>query len=252
LFRAHGQYPFREIFNVAPENHPAHQTMLYYDKLRYRLMPYIYSLTGKVYLEDYTLMRALVMDFPNDKNVLGIGTQYMFGPSILVAPVTQHKEKTWKVYPPAGTNWYDLHSGKIHEGGLTFYEDTPLNKMPLYVKEGSIIPAGPEIQYTDEKPADPLTIYVYTGANASFELYEDQGLNNDYQKGKYSIIPFTYDERTNTLKIGDRKGSFDGMLDKRTLEIVWISKDKPVGLSLKAKADQVISYEGKAMDIKWQ
>jgi len=252
LFRAHGQYPFREMFNVAPDNHPAYKTMLYYDKLRYQLMPYIYSVTGKIYFDDYTLMRALVMDFPNDKNVVGIGTQYMFGPSILVSPVTQYKEKSWKVYPPAGTNWYDLHTGKFHEGGLTFYETTSIETMPLYVKAGSIIPTGPEIQYTDEKPADPLTIYVYGGTNGSFDLYEDENLNNNYQKDKFSIIPFEYNDETKTLKIGERKGSFDGMLEKRTIEVVFISKDKPVGLNLKAKPDQVISYEGKEVNVKLQ
>jgi alpha-D-xyloside xylohydrolase len=252
LFRAHGQYPFREMFNVAPDNHPAYQTMLYYDKLRYRLMPYIYSITGKVYHDDYTLMRALVMDFPNDKNVLGIGTEYLFGPSILVSPVTQYKEKSWKVYLPAGTDWYDLHTGKFHQGGKILEENTSIDKMPLYVKAGSVIPTGPEIQYTDEKPADPLTLYVYTGANGSFDLYEDQGLNNDYQKNQYSIIPLSYKEETKTLTMGERKGSFPGMLEKRNIEIVWISKEKPAGLNLKAKGDQVVSYEGKEITVKHQ
>jgi len=250
LFRAHGQYPFREMFNVAPDNHPAYKTMLYYDKLRYRLMPYIYSLSGKVYFDDYTIMRALVMDFGADKNVLNIGTSFMYGPSLLVAPVTQHKARTWDVYLPASTGWYDFHTGSYFEGGQTIKADAPLENMPLFVKAGAIIPAGPELQYTSEKKADPLTLYVYTGANGSFDLYEDEGLNNDYQKGQYAVIPFSYEEASQTLKIGERKGTYAGMLENRTIEIVWISKEQPAGISLSAKPQQVVKYEGKEVSVK--
>lgn len=249
LFRAHGQYPFREMFNVAPDNHPAYKTMLYYDKLRYRLLPYIYSLSGKVYLDDYTLMRALVMDFGDDKNVLNIGTEFMYGPSLLVAPVTEHKARTWPVYLPAGTGWYDFHTGKYFEGGATIKADAPLEHMPLFVKAGAILPTGPELQYTSEKKADPLTLYVYTGANGAFDLYEDEGLTNDYQKGQYTIIPFSYDDASQTLKIGERKGTYAGMPERRTIEIVWVSKEQPVGISLSAKAPRVVKYEGKEVSV---
>jgi alpha-D-xyloside xylohydrolase len=223
--------------------------MLYYDKLRYRLLPYIYSLSGKVYLDDYTLMRALVMDFGDDKNVLNIGTEFMYGPSLLVAPVTEHKARTWPVYLPAGTGWYDFHTGKYFEGGATIKADAPLEHMPLFVKAGAILPTGPELQYTSEKKADPLTLYVYTGANGAFDLYEDEGLTNDYQKGQYTIIPFSYDDASQTLKIGERKGTYAGMPERRTIEIVWVSKEQPVGISLSAKAPRVVKYEGKEVSV---
>lgn len=250
IFRVHGQYPFREMFNVAPDNHPAYKTMLYYDKLRYRLLPYIYSAAGKTYFDDYTIMRALVMDFPFDKNVLNIGHQYMFGPSLLVAPVTDYKARTWLVYLPSSAGWYDLYTGKYCEGGQSVNAEAPLEKMPVFVKAGSILPVGPDLQYTSEKVADPLTLYVYTGADGSFDLYEDEGVNYNYAKGQYSIIPIEYNEASQTLKIGERKGTFSGMLQKRTLQILWVKKDHATGVSSTAHPDQVIEYDGKALTVE--
>ncbi|SHH16626.1 alpha-D-xyloside xylohydrolase [Chryseolinea serpens] len=250
LFRVHGQYPYREMFNVAPDNHPAYKSMLYYDKLRYSLMPYIYSLAAKTYWEDYTIMRALVMDFPSDKQVLNMGNQFLFGPSFLVAPVTDHKARTWPVYLPANTGWYDLYTGKHFDGGQTIQADAPLERIPVFVKAGSIIPVGPELQYTAEKVADPLSIYVYTGANGSFSLYEDNGLNNDYIKGQYATIPLTYTESSQTLTLGKRQGTFDGMLEKKAIQIFWVSRDHPAGMSRDAHPAQVVDYSGEAVTIK--
>jgi alpha-D-xyloside xylohydrolase len=251
IFRAHGQGPFREIFNVAPETHLAYQSMLYYDKLRYRLMPYLYSLAGHIYLNDYTPMRALAMDFASDKNVLDIGSEYMLGPAFLVAPVTTYKAKTKDVYLPANNGWYDLYTGKYFDGGKSITASAPYERIPVFVKAGSIVPAGPELQYALEKPADPITLYVFTGADASFTLYEDEGVNNNYEKGAYATIQFRYSEADKTLTVGRREGTFTGMLTKRKFEIVWISKDKSVGVGLSTKPDSKIDYNGDEVTVKF-
>ena len=143
LFRVHGQYPFREIFNTAPETHSSFRSMLFYDKLRYRLMPYIYSLAGRTYHQDYTIMRGLVMDFPGDEAVTNINDQYFFGPSLLINPVYNYKQRNRTVYLPKGQGWYDLYSGTYFEGGHTINADAPYERMPVFVKAGSIIPFGP-------------------------------------------------------------------------------------------------------------
>jgi alpha-D-xyloside xylohydrolase len=189
LHRVHGQFPFREVYNLAPDNHPAYKTIVYYNKLRYRLMPYIYSMAARTYFDDYTIMRAMVMDFPDDQQVLNNGSQFMFGPSILVAPVTQYKARTWSVYLPKNeAGWFDFHTGKYYDGGQTIDADAPLTKMPLFIKAGAIIPAGPEMQYTAEKPTDPTTLYVYGGADATIDLYNDEAVNYNYQNGQYERI----------------------------------------------------------------
>lgn len=249
LFRSHGQFPYREIYNMAPETHPAYKSMVYVNKLRYRLMPYIYSLAGKTHFEDYTIMRPLVMDFESDTQVNNIGDQYMFGPSLLVAPVYQYKARSREVYFPSSTGWYDLYSGKYTEGGQKLSVDAPYERMPLFVKEGSIVPFGPEIQYTGEKQADVVTLYVYTGKNAEFTLYEDEGVNYNYEKGVFSTIPLKYDEQSGKLTIGETTGSFDGMLKSRTFNIVWVSKQKPAAFDLSRKADVTVTYEGKAIEV---
>jgi alpha-D-xyloside xylohydrolase len=250
LFRVHGQFPYREIYNVAPETHPAYQSMLYYDKLRYRLMPYLYSLAGMAYHQDYTLMRGLIMDFANDNAVKNINDQYMFGPSLLINPVYEYGAKNRKLYLPAGTGWYDLYSGKYEAGGRSITADAPYDRMPVYVKEGSIIPFGPEIQYTNQKPADPINLYVYAGKDASFTLYEDEGINYNYEKGAFCTVPISYNEQTGTLTVGSRKGTFTGMVAKRTFNIVYISKGKANALNFDTKPAKTIQYEGASMSVK--
>ncbi|HYG18182.1 MAG TPA: TIM-barrel domain-containing protein [Ohtaekwangia sp.] len=249
LFRSHGQYPYREIFNIAPEGHAAYKTMVYYNRLRYALMPYFYSLAGKSYLDDYTIMRGLVMDFNNDARVHNIADQYMCGPALLINPVYVHEARSRKVYLPAGTGWYDLYTGRYTEGGQLVTADSPLERMPVYARAGSILPTGPEIQYATEKPADPLTLYVYAGRDGSFNLYEDENVNYNYEKGKYSIIPLRYDEASRTLHIGARKGSFEGMLMKRTFKIIRVNPDHPVGIG-SGTPEQVVTYDGRPLDIK--
>jgi len=250
LFRVHGQFPFREIYNISPADNHAYKSMLYYDKLRYRLMPYIYTLAGMTYQNDYTIMRGLVMDFPKDAMVKNIGDQFMFGPSLLINPVYKYQSRKRQLYLPAGQGWYNLYSGEFTSGGKNITVDAPYDTIPVFVKEGSIIPFGPEMQYTGEKATDTIALYIYTGKNASFSLYEDEDTNYNYEKGKFSNIPINYNEAIQQLVIGARIGSFNGMLKSRTFKIFWINKTKPKALDFEGRADKEIVYDGKALTIK--
>lgn len=250
LFRAHGQPPAREPFNVAPEGSPAYESILYYDKLRYRMLPYIYSLAGAVYLNNYTIMRGLAMDFPDDSLARNITDEYLFGPDLLINPVYTYKARERKVYLPEGTNWYDLYEGKSYRGGQTILADAPYTRMPVFVKAGSILAFGPDLQYTGEKPADTITLFVYTGKDGHFNLYEDEGINYNYEKGNYSIIPLEYHENDHTLTIGKRKGSFNGMLKERVFKLKWVSPDNPQALNFNTSVDKVIEYDGRAITTK--
>ncbi|MDP4265376.1 MAG: glycoside hydrolase family 31 protein [Bacteroidota bacterium] len=252
LFRVHGQFPFREIFNTAPENHIAYQSMLYYDRLRYRLMPYIYSLAGDAYHTNYTIMRGLVMDFPADKTVAGINDQYMFGPSLLINPVYNYQQRNRDVYLPAGQGWYDLYSGKYFKGGTTINADAPYDRMPVLVKEGSILPFGPALQYTGEKKADTITLCVYGGKDAGFSLYEDEETNYNYEKGLFATIQFNYTEKNKTLEIQKREGEFPGMPGKRFFRIVYINSNKPIPLKPEKNEGQMVKYNGSRLVISLQ
>ncbi|MDD3789209.1 MAG: glycoside hydrolase family 31 protein, partial [Petrimonas sp.] len=249
LFRAHGQFPYREVYNIAPENHPAYQSILYYNKLRYRLMPYLYSLAGMTYLNDYTIMRALVMDYGRDAVVNDISDQYMFGNALMVCPVYEYKATNREVYFPETSGWYDFYTGKYIEGGQRLQVDAPYAKIPLFVPEGSIIPIGPEIQYTSEKQPESITLYVYGGKNGSFTLYEDEGVNYNYEKGRYATIPLTYHDTTKTLIIGERKGDFEGMLKERMFNVVFINQNSPKAFDPDASGTEV-KYSGNKQEIK--
>ncbi|WP_114783301.1 glycoside hydrolase family 31 protein [Botryobacter ruber] len=250
LYRSHGQKPFREVFNIAPEDHKAYQSIVYYNRLRYRLMPYIYSLTGQVYHQDGTIMRPLVMDFGQDKIVRNISDQFMFGPALLINPVYEANATTRSLYLPAGTGWYNLYDGRYTPGGQQLTAAAPYETMPIYVKAGAIIPYGPELQYTGEKPADIITLYVYSGQDGRFELYEDENTNYNYEKGKFATIPFTYNDAKKQLTIGRREGSFEGMLQNRTFNIIYVDSNKPRKLDFEAKPDKVVQYSGKAKTVK--
>jgi alpha-D-xyloside xylohydrolase len=249
LFRSHGQFPYREVYNIAPSDHPAYKSMVYVNRLRYSMMPYIYSLPAKTHFDDYTIMCALIMDFNGDLAVTSIGDQYMFGPSVMVAPVYKYNARNRDVYFPLANGWYDLYSGKFIEGGQKLIVDAPYERIPLFIKEGSILPFGPEIQYTSQKPADIITLYIYTGKDAEFALYEDEEVNYNYEKGRYATISFNYTEESGKLSISDISGSFDGLLMSRTFKIVWVSKEKPVTFDLDKAPDAILSYEGKSIEI---
>lgn len=249
IFRSHGQYPFREVFHLAPENHPAYQSIVWYNKLRYRLMPYIYSMAGKVWFDDYTIMRPLVMDFPEDRQVAQISDQYLFGSEMMVCPVYQYKARERQVYFPMGTAWYNLHEAQFVEGGQHMQVSAPYEEMPIYVKAGAIIPFGPEIQYVNEKPEDPIIIYVYEGEDGRFTLYEDEGQNYNYEKGAYSMIPFSYQDETKTLVIGNRQGAYEGMKKERMFHVVFVEKDHPRPLALSEAPDHKVDYTGSELEI---
>ena len=244
LYRAHGQWPLREVWNIAPDNHPAYKTIVWYDKLRYRMMPYLYSIAAWAHLKDYTLMRALVMDFNGDKNVENIPNQWMFGPSFMACPVGYYGARSREVYFPQQRGWYDLYTGKYIAGGQTLEVEAPYERIPVFVPEGSIIPFGPEIQWSDEKPAELINLYVYEGKDAEFLLYEDEGTNYNYEKGKYATINITYSESSKTLTIGARKGSFNGMLQNRRFNVVTISKNHAQALNLENPQGKMIEYNG--------
>ena len=250
LFRSHGQFPYREVFNTAPDDHPAYKSFLYYDQLRYRLLPYIYSMAGATYHNDYTIMRGLAMDFATDTAVLNIDDQYLFGADLLINPVYEYRQTKRALYLPKWAGWYDLYSGKWYAGGQKIIAEAPYERMPVFVKAGAVIPFGPALQYTAEKPADTITLNVYTGADGSFNLYEDEGVNYNYEKGDFSIIPIKYNEATKTITVGDRKGSFNGMLQKRTFRINFITPKKTKGLDVETKSEKEIGYEGKKLVIK--
>jgi len=213
-------------------------------------MPYIYSIAGNTYHHDYTMMRGLMMDFPEDLKASNLSDAFLFGPSLLINPVYKYKDRNREVYLPSGQGWYDLYTGRYIKGGQTIKADAPYEKMPVYVKEGSIIPTGPELQYTSEKTADPITLFVYTGKNASFSLYEDEGTNYNYEKGAFATIDFNYDEKTRTLSVGNRQGSFNGMPQSRTFKIVVITPKSAKALEFNQKANYSLTYSGKAATIK--
>ena len=264
LFRSHGQWPLREIWNIAPEGHPAYQSFVYYDRLRYHLMPYIYSLAGWAHFKDYTLMRALVMDFHRDHNVEDIGDQWMFGPALMACPVGHYKARNRSVYFPRQCGWYNLYTGEkvmeadaesesaVSNEGRRIVVDAPYDRIPVFVREGAIIPFGPAMQWSDEKPAELINLYVYAGQDGEFLLYEDEGTNYNYEKGKYATISIRYDDSRKTLSFGQRKGAFKGMLKDRRFNIVYVDKNHARELNLDNPEGQMVSYNGKEMIVSIQ
>lgn len=248
LFRAHGQNPYREIYNLADEGSDTYNSMVWYTKLRYRLMPYIYTLAGDAHHKDGTMMRGLAMDFGDDPKVRDINTQYMFGPALLVNPIAEFGARSRDVYLPAGNDWYDFYTGEQFAGGQTIDAAAPYTRMPLFVKAGSILPTGPEIQSTAESLNTPLTLNVYTGADGSFEIYEDDGTSYNYETGDWSRIPVRYNESLGELEIGERLGSFDGMAEHREIRVRWIAAGNATDLD--RPPAQAVKYEGKKLVLK--
>jgi len=221
-----------------------------YLNLRYRLLPYIYSQAADITFSNGTLMRPLVMDFADDSKALDQDYEYMFGPAFLVVPVLTEDVKDWDVYlPENNVVWYNFWTGKHFKGGQEIKTEVSISTIPLFVKAGSIVPMGKFMQYSDEKPADTLEIRVYPGDDGKFELYEDEGTNYNYEKGKYSIIPFEWNEKKQTLTIGKRQGSFEGQLKKRVFNIVWVDESNGVGIDVN-EANVSVVYKGKKTKIK--
>ena len=248
LFRTHGQWPRRELWNIAPEGSPAYRSILSYMRLRYRLMPYLYSLAGAVHFEDATLLRGLPMDFPDDPEVTDLTDQWMFGPALMPCPVSTYKARTRRVHFPSGAIWYDFYTGKLIRGGQTLEVDAPYERIPVFVRGGSILPTGPEMQWSDEKPADDILLTVYAGADAGFLLYEDENTNYHYEKGAFSTIPLLWSEKTRTLTVGMRRGEFPGMLRERTFRVVVIDPASPAPFDPDAEGIR-IPYSGTSVSV---
>ena len=265
LFRSHGQWPLREIWNIAPEEHPAYKSFVFYDKLRYHLMPYLYSLAGWAHFKDYTLMRALVMDFNGDREVEDIGNQWMLGPALMACPVGYYKARNRSVYFPQQCGWYNLYTGekiveaetqpdnrKVHTDSESrrLVVDAPYEQIPVFVREGAIIPFGPAMQWSDEKQPELINLYVYAGQNGQFQLYEDEGTNYNYERGQYSTIDISYDDAAKTVSFAARKGRFAGMLKQRQFNIVLITDKTPKALDLERPDGTLVQYNGKALTVQ--
>jgi alpha-D-xyloside xylohydrolase len=248
ILRAHGTRTTNqnELWSYGPE---AQKILVNYDSLRYRLLPYIYSLAWRTTSEAYTPMRGLVMDFRNDERVSDIGDQFMFGPALLVSPVTDPGSTTRRMYLPQAT-WYDFWTGRSSSGGKVIDTPSPLEQIPLYVRAGSILPLGPEMEWATQKAEDPIELRVYRGANGSFTLYEDENDTYNYEKGAYASIPIHWDDGKQTLTIGDRKGQFPGMLTSRTFQIVWVGDKHGAGIGHESKPDKIVQYSGKQIEVK--
>ena len=263
MMRSHGTEVPRELYYYGEAGEPVYDALLGAVKMRYSLLPYIYSLAHDVNANNGTYQRALMMDFKADRNVWNIGNEFMFGRSLLVAPVLEAKytperamsksraqigdvdftaPKSTKVYLPAGTNWYDYETLKMYEGGKEIEREVNISSIPLFVKAGSILPIGPDVQYSTEKPWDDLEILVYAGADGKFTLYEDEFDNYNYEKGAYSTIDFTYNNKSRQFTVEARKGEFDGMIKERTFRVVLIKN----GNRYDAKT---IKYNGKRVKI---
>lgn len=258
IFRIHGKGE-RAIFSDNWDDNTK-AILLKYDNLRYRLLPYIYSLSWKVTHENYTIMRSLAFDFRTDPAIVNIPDQYMFGPAFMVNPVTEQMyslpaekvpaEKTRTVYLPKASNWYDFWTGKTIAGGQTINAAAPIETIPLYIKAGSIVPMGPFLQYATEKAADPIELRIYTGANGTFTLYEDENETYNYEKGDYAIIQFSWNDASRILTIADRKGEFPGMLKERTFNVVLVNENHGTGVEIVSTPDKVIKYDGTRLRIR--
>ena len=195
------------------------------------------------------MTRPMVMDYKKDPIAIGQSYQYMFGKSFLVSPVTEPGVTEWNVYLPSSTKWYDFWTGKRFDGGQTIKTAAPQDKIPVFVKAGSIVPMGPVVQYTSEKPMDTLEIRIYPGADGQFVLYSDEGDNYNYEKGKYKVIPFSWNEATQKLIIDKQQGSYAGALRKLVLNIVWVNESQGYGTDIASKPKTII-YTGEKITIK--
>ncbi len=245
IFRTHGHRPNNELWTYDK----VEPTLILFDKLRYRLMPYIYSLAWKVTSEDYTIQRPLVMDWRTDEKTWNLGDEFMFGPALLVSPVLKADATRRTVYLPAAAAWYDFWTGATVQGSQEIEADAPLDRMPLFVRAGSILPMGPEIEYAAQNPEGPIELRIYRGADGKFDLYEDAGDSYDYEKGQHSVIPIRWDETSGVLTLGKREGVFPGMVEQRTFRLVVVRSGHGAGPAPTAAADKQVSYTGAQVQI---
>lgn len=266
--RSHGSGVKKEIYNLGKKGDWVYDSEEKYINLRYALLPYLYSIGWQVTDNAGSFLRALFMDFNEDKKVHTISNQYMFGKAFLVTPVTRNMyvfsdKEQWKdpyedfsktgtqdVYLPKGTKWFDFWTGEALNGGQLVTKEVPIDIIPLYVRAGSIVPFGPKVQYSTEKKWNNLEIRIYPGADGEFVLYEDENDNYNYEKGAYSIIKFTWDDAKRTLNIADREGTFPGMLKSRKFNIVVVDKENGTGSVQSTKFTKSVSYGGKKKSVK--
>lgn len=270
MMRSHGEAAPREIYQFGKKGDKAYDAIEKYIRLRYRLLPYIYATSWDVTANQSSMMRALMMDFAHDKNAWDINDEYLFGKSLLVCPVTRpmyvkqvvsgsdtslaedfSAVKSREVYLPGGTSWYDFWTGEQMAGGKKVTKETPLDIIPLFVKAGSILPIGPEVQYAEEKKWDDLEIRIYPGADGKFVLYEDENDNYNYEKGVYATITFHWNDKKRELTIQDRQGAFTGMQAERKFSIVLVNAGKGAGEQISNAPDKGITYSGKKMVVKF-
>lgn len=251
VFRAHGRrYPgdTKVPNELWAYGKTAQKICTDFINLRYALFPYIYTLSGQITRNHYTPMRLLAFDFPEDKNVLDCKDQFMYGPSLLVCPVLNAGERERSVYLPSGRSWFDFWSGKLYRGGMTMNAEAPIDRIPVFVPAGAIIPMNLTPLMNPDSGA-PVEIRVYSGADGQFEWYEDDGKTFDCEKGAYSLIPVLWNDKSKTLTIGKRQGKYEGMSKERELRIVLVSSENGVGLQ-KNVPDRVVKYTGKKINIK--
>jgi alpha-D-xyloside xylohydrolase len=248
IMRVHGTRTTNqnELWSYGSE---AQKILTNFDRLRYELLPYIYSIAWKTTTESYTPMRPLVMDFRTDVHAQNIGDQFLFGPAILVNPVTEPGAATRHLYLPKA-QWYDFWTGKTTEGGRSVDAPVTLATIPLYVRAGSIVPMGPDVEYAAEKPADPIELRVYRGTDGAFTLYEDEGDSYRYEKGVHATIPIQWNQSSSTLSIGARQGEFPGMLRERTFRVVFVRDGHGAGIGAEHQADQEVRYTGSLVTVR--
>lgn len=263
MMRSHGADTPREIYQFGKKGDLEYDAIEKFINLRYRFLPYIYSTSWQTTVNASSMMRALMMDFSHDKAALDINDQYMFGKAILVHPVTEpqytsissgkatasfSKIKSTNTYLPSETIWYDFWTGENFEGGRSVERPTPMDIMPIYIKAGSVLPLGPKVQYANEKTG-PIEIRVYPGADGNFMLYDDERDNYNYEKGEYATIEFHWNDKTKTLTIGERNGSYPGMPKETLFHIGLVGKDEGVGLE-SSRSSKPIKYKGKKIMVK--
>lgn len=263
MFRAHGTDAPREIWRFGQPGDLTYDTLVKFDFLRYRLLPYIYSLAGWETHRAYTMLRMLAFDFRHDPNVYNITDQFMFGPALLVCPVTEPMyygpdstglegiKKTRRVYLPAGCDWYDFWTGKRYQGGQAITADAPLDILPLFVKAGSIIPLCPKIQHVAEQPDAAYELRIYPGADGRFDLYEDEGDSYRYEQGAFAWTGMTWNEQTKTITFDERLGQFDGQITQREYQVVLVREGHGVGLEPTSDVDETIQYNGQTVGARF-
>lgn len=262
MFRSHGTGTPREVWRFGEPGSIFYDVLVKFINLRYRLLPYIYSLAWKITNEDYTMVRSLVFDFRHDPNVYNISDQYMFGAYIMVCPVLKpmyyiknskpinNEPKSRGVYLPKDASWFDFWTGKRYEGGQTIIAEAPLDIIPLFIKAGAILPLGPKKQYSGE-PEDPIELRIYPDSDGSFIIYEDENDTYNYEQNQYSVIPLRWENKEKVLTIGKRSGSFKGMMEKRTFNITIISENKSNGLEPNQFFDKSVEYNGSEIKIRF-